>query len=869
MRASLVTSPEGAIGAGVRVDRYRVIGRVGGSGMGVVFAAEDEVTGERVALKTLRAWSGEDATQVARFEREARAANELDHPAIVRVLATGVLADGRPYLVLPLLEGRTLAEAIAADGPLAPGVAWRMVRPVGEALAEAHGRGILHRDVKPGNVFLVRGSDGAESPKLLDFGLARPVTGDGAEEAAKLTQTGDLVGTPLYMAPEQCWGLPPGPGVDQYAFGVTVFEVLTGRPPFDGPSFAALLQKHLHAPPPALVVSGAPLGAELEGFVHRLLAKEPADRFASMEEALAAGDVAFGQPARERVATEKIGGAPAELAVASSGSVTSIGSVTSSARVTSSGPVAASASIGPYLAWHVGAIVVGALGLLIVGYAGEDRHQPYQWFRIGGWPQVATVIWFSIAAVAFPILARRRAGALPGGVFVLAFVPAISGILSTYPNWQAIERGVSRVGGLEAFQLFCQGTYESNASRFVGYALASVLCLSLVAAPLATSARPEPGRSAALPVAERRASMAGLFALVALALAASLLGAPSGALVASTGAGCLLASLLFASRGRALSPGAEIARAAAALLAVGLAFTVGVARVEGRQAVLWVEPATRAARVLEILDARAEMNATLLIGAAALVGTLAPHVFSLAPALRSGWPKLSRAAWIAAGVLVAAAGLDVVLRERLLGRREELRAELAAQFATFIHLDPPSAGALDPVREAPRRSTGLQIARDALAINGRGVAKLAALDTESGVFHVTAALHQALAQAAVERGEDEVDLAVTADESVAFGTIVRLLGIARAGGARRVDLLFRRGPRPVLATGGPPEIAYVVPSDFAVATAELADSGFTAPPEQRWSAVAPALLERFSAGGPLLLQTPTTLPTGASLAPGR
>ena len=114
-----------------------------------------------------------------------------------------------------------------------------------------------------------------------------------------------------------------------------------------------------------------------------------------------------------------------------------------------------------------------------------------------------------------------------------------------------------------------------------------------------------------------------------------------------------------------------------------------------------------------------------------------------------------------------------------------------------------------------------------------------------------------------------MDLAVTADENVAFGTIVRLLGIARAGGARRVDLLFRRGPRPVLATGGPPEVAYVVPSDFAVATVELADSGFTAPAAQRWSTVAPDLLARFSAGGPLILQTPITLPTGTSLAPGR
>jgi serine/threonine-protein kinase len=824
---SPVTSAEGAITAGTRVDRYRLLGRLGGSGMGVVFRAVDERTGERVALKTLRAWTGDDATHVARFEREARAASELSHPAVVQVLATGTLPDGRPYLVMPLLEGRTLGDAIAEDGPFAPDVAWTRLRPIVEALAEAHARGMVHRDVKPSNVFLVRGDDGEETARLLDFGLARPVDSDEAAEAAKLTQTGELIGTPLYMAPEQCWGLPPGPAVDQYALGVTLFEVLSGRPPFDGPSFAALVQKHLHAAPPPLADRA---GAEVEAFVHRLLAKEPGDRFASMEDLLSAGDAAFTR---------------------SSGR----------AMVKAAGVAGARRPVAAYVAWHLGAIAAGLALLWAVGYAGEERHKPYEWFRIGGFSQISTVLWFLLAAAALPLFARRGRG-LSGGLAALALLPAISGSAGTYPNWQAIERGLLRVRGVEGFRLFCQGSYEANAARFLGFALASLLFLSLVGWPAgAGTTSSVAGRSVVVARGERRLQLAAFGSLVALSIAAALLGAPSGTLVAATGAACLLASLVVARRSGDLDARTEAARAAMAVLAVGLAFAVGIARVEARQAALWVEPATRAARVLEILDARAEMNATLLLGAAALAGTFAPHAVSLRRALRAGrLPRPSRAAWIAAAVLVVTIGFDVVLRERMLDRREGLRAELAPQFATFVHLDPPPADALDPAAFSPHRSTALQIAKDAVAINGRAVAKLAALDGESGVFLVTAALHQALAQAAVERGEDEVDLAVTADERVPFGRVVQLLRVARAGGARRVDLVFRRGPKPALATGGPPEIAYVVPSDFVAAPAQLADAGFSAAPDEPWSAVAPRLLEQLSGGGALTLAVPPIAP---------
>src|SRR5262249_31800370 len=149
---------------------YRLIERIGSSGAGLVYAAED-FSGRRVALKTLREGSGDAERARARFVREARAANDIDHPAIVKVLDAGVLASGLPYIVLPLLEGRPLDVALKEDGPPAPSDAWRLLRPIAEALGRGHALGIVHRDVKPSNVFLMRGEEPGRAARLLDFGL--------------------------------------------------------------------------------------------------------------------------------------------------------------------------------------------------------------------------------------------------------------------------------------------------------------------------------------------------------------------------------------------------------------------------------------------------------------------------------------------------------------------------------------------------------------------------------------------------------------------------------------------------------------------------------------------------------------------------
>ncbi|MEZ4301362.1 MAG: serine/threonine-protein kinase [Polyangiaceae bacterium] len=851
-------APSRALTPGTVIDGYRLGERVGG-GFGVVYAVTD-ASGGRFALKTLRVWDGADAEQSARFAREARVANDIEHPAIVKVLATGTLDDGRPYLVMPLLEGRTLQEAIHAGRGIAPDRAWRLLRPVAEALARAHALGIVHRDVKPANVFLSRDEAGEETPHLLDFGLAHAIDSAESEEIVKLTQSGVLVGTPAYMAPEQWWGLPVSPAVDQYVLGATLYESLAGCPPFTEVGLRRLMEQTLHAPAPAPSAAGAPTSPAVDAFVTRLLAKEPGDRFASMEAVLEAGDAAFG-------AGETLD-ARTELADAPAASVAP--DPAPREPDTSGGephPARARRLPGP-LSWHAAVVVVGFGALVGAGYAGPAPRDVADWLHIGGAVQIGVLFFFAIGFVAIPHIARRRPGEPARGALALALAPALSGTFGVYTNWKAVEASLARTGGIDALRVFCEGTYESNAVRFLGFAVSAILCASLAALPSAVAlaaprartadpsrATPSGPQPAPIPPSERQARAAALLALLALAVAAALLGAPSGAWIAAIAALTVAGTTLFGG----VPAQAQLASAAASLCAVLLAFAAGLARVEAREAVLWSEPATRAARVAEILDARAEMNATLLLGTAAFIGAAAPVALALARAARRGsLPRLSRIAWVGIALVVASAGFDLWMRDRFLRRREDVRAELTPQFATFAHLDPPPADGLaqGPEHLSPHRSTGLQIGRDAVAVNGRGIARLAALDSETGLFQATAVLHQALAQAAVERGADEVDLSITADESVAFGHIVRLLSVARAGGARKVELLFRRGPKPHLPPDSPPETAYVVPSDFIAIEAELAAHGFEADAAEPWSRVAPRLLRDVSPDAPLRLRVP-------------
>ena len=221
-------------------------------GMGEVWAARDLLLDRAVAVKVLGGALAGDGRAAERLRREARAAARLEHPNIARVLDLGE-QDGRPYLVMELLEGESLAARIDRAGAMAPPEAARVVVAVADALEAAHRAGVVHRDVKPGNVFLTSGGE----VKVLDFGIA-----SAAGEAA-LT-TGEMLGTPAYLAPERVLGHPATPAADVYALGVVLYELLAGRRPFDDGSDIELAMAHVHAQPRA-PRPGRPLGAPVHG----------------------------------------------------------------------------------------------------------------------------------------------------------------------------------------------------------------------------------------------------------------------------------------------------------------------------------------------------------------------------------------------------------------------------------------------------------------------------------------------------------------------------------------------------------------------------------------------------------------------------
>jgi len=275
-------------------DRYRLVAVRGHGGVGEVYEADDLRTGRKVAVKTMLPWAQRSPEVVRRFEREARAGNALDHPNIVDVSDMGNLDDGSLFLVMELVRGVDVADLLE-HGQLAPRRALAIARQTLTGLAYAHGRGFVHRDLKPANLMIVRAGDD-EVVKILDLGLVKLI-GEAAEELGgdKLTATGAIFGTPVYMSPEQALGRPLDARTDLYTMGVILFEMLTGKVPFRGTDPMATLRLHTSTPPPTMA-SRAPGAAwitpELEAVVARALAKQAADRFASADEMRAALEAA-------------------------------------------------------------------------------------------------------------------------------------------------------------------------------------------------------------------------------------------------------------------------------------------------------------------------------------------------------------------------------------------------------------------------------------------------------------------------------------------------------------------------------------------------------------------------------------------------
>ncbi len=214
--------------------KYRILRRIGSGGIGAVYAAEHMGIGAKVAIKVLRGAAAVDASEIARLRREARVQGSIEQPNVVRTLDLDQMPDGSIYVVMELLHGMSLAQRLKAHGPIAPGFGIPIFVQVCHALTAAHALGIVHRDLKPGNIFICD-DDGI---KVLDFGMSK------LGESESLTQDGYTLGTPEYMAPEQCIGAPVDPRTDLYAFGVLMYEALTGELPIRGRNRRELLELH-------------------------------------------------------------------------------------------------------------------------------------------------------------------------------------------------------------------------------------------------------------------------------------------------------------------------------------------------------------------------------------------------------------------------------------------------------------------------------------------------------------------------------------------------------------------------------------------------------------------------------------------------
>jgi serine/threonine protein kinase len=279
------TSTSGELISGRVIEgRYRLDSPLGEGGLGVVWRGTQLRLGKPVAIKLMLQEHVQRDALRARFEREAKSLAALSHPNIVDVIDVGVDGD-QPFIVMELLEGRSLDHAI--DKGIEPERALAIGRDILRALAHAHGQGIVHRDLKPANVFLQSIADGSEIVRVLDFGLAKFV----GERAGgpQLTQNGMVIGTPAYMAPEQATGGQSDARADVYSFAMLLFEMITGRRPFDG-SGGELVRQHLLVAMPSLesVRPDLEVADELESLMQRAASKSPPGRFASARELMEA-----------------------------------------------------------------------------------------------------------------------------------------------------------------------------------------------------------------------------------------------------------------------------------------------------------------------------------------------------------------------------------------------------------------------------------------------------------------------------------------------------------------------------------------------------------------------------------------------------
>jgi serine/threonine-protein kinase len=271
------------IGRDILNGKYQILQKIGSGGMGSVYKALEPEMNRMVGVKILHPKLANRKDLVSRFRREARAMSQLTHPNTVKVFSFGELDDGPLYIIMEFLEGKNLNQTVRSEGPFATDRALPILIQACGALDEAHKAGIIHRDLKPENIFLVQSAGLRDYPKVLDFGLAKVGERQMRPGSVILTQEGMVFGTPEFMSPEQAQGRSLTAASDIYSLAVILYEVLTGKLPFDAKNAMDYIQLHVTGKPTPLSqrVPGKTFPALLEQVLDRALAKRPEDRFAT------------------------------------------------------------------------------------------------------------------------------------------------------------------------------------------------------------------------------------------------------------------------------------------------------------------------------------------------------------------------------------------------------------------------------------------------------------------------------------------------------------------------------------------------------------------------------------------------------------
>jgi serine/threonine protein kinase len=270
------TTPEAVIGA-VIGGRYELVSFLGVGGMGVVYKAKHKLIGREVAVKMLRADLVDDDIKRKRFDQEAQTASTLKHPNLITVHDFGYTEKNTPYLVMDYLDGESLSTFLK-QGPLPAIRVLELTKQICAGLSHAHANGLVHRDLKPSNIIIEKDESGAARAKILDFGIAKKVRGG---QESGLTQTGEIFGTPLYMSPEQSLGRNVDARTDIYALGCMMYEMLTGKPPFQGDTAISTVMMHMNDEPATIDIGqiASPLAKELVSIVYKAMNKDVDSRY--------------------------------------------------------------------------------------------------------------------------------------------------------------------------------------------------------------------------------------------------------------------------------------------------------------------------------------------------------------------------------------------------------------------------------------------------------------------------------------------------------------------------------------------------------------------------------------------------------------